>query len=72
MPSKSTHVAANGKNFHSFLWLNSILLCVCVCVCVYVYHILFIHSSVGRHLGCFYILAAVNTAAVNIEVHASF
>ena len=30
---------------------------VCVCmVCVYTSHILFIHSSIGGPLGCFYIL----------------
>ena len=28
------------------------------------YHILFIHSSVDGHLGCFHFLAAVNDAAV--------
>ena len=31
------------------------------------YHIL-IHSSVDRHLGCFHVLAMVNSAAVNIQV----
>ena len=36
------------------------------------YHIFFIHSSVDGHLDCFHVLDVVNSAAVNIEVHASF
>ena len=36
------------------------------------YHIFFIHLSVDGHLGCFYDLAIVNTAAMNIGVHVSF
>ena len=35
------------------------------------YHILFIHSFVNRHLGCFHVLAIENSATMNIRVHAS-
>ena len=40
------------------------------------YHNFFIHSSVdghlGGHLGCFHVLAVVNSAAVNNGIHVSF
>ena len=46
--------------FRSFLWLSSIPLYTCNT------------SSLYGHLGCFHVLAIVNSATVNIGVHVSF
>ena len=62
--------------FHSFSWVCSIplcvCLCVCVCVCVCLSDIFFIRSSVDGHLGCFHVLAIVNSAVMSSRVHVSF
>ena len=39
---------------------------------VYIYHIFLIHSSIDGHLGCFCVLAIVNSATMNISVHVAF
>ena len=48
-------------------WLNSNKSSI-----INMYWIFFIHSSVNRHLGYLYVLAIVNSTAVNTGVHISF
>ena len=43
-----------------------------MCAFVHAHHIFFIHSSVSRHIGCFYVLATVNSAALHTGVNVSF
>ena len=35
------------------------------------YHSFFIYSSINEHLGCFHVLAIVNSDVINIGVHVS-
>ena len=37
-----------------------------------VYHSLFSHSPADAYLGCFHVLAIVNSAALNNDLHVSF
>ena len=56
--------------FH-FLWLINISLCVCVCIHTHTHtpHIFLNQLFFDGHLGGFYVLAAVNSAAINTGVH---
>ena len=38
---------------------------------MYIYHNFFIHPSFYGHLGCFHVLATVNSAAVSNGIHMS-
>uniref|UniRef100_A0A8D1KIY1 Uncharacterized protein n=1 Tax=Sus scrofa TaxID=9823 RepID=A0A8D1KIY1_PIG len=62
--SSSIHIAANGIISFFFMAESYSI--------VYIYHIFLIQSSVEGYLGCFQVLAIVNSAAVNVQVHVSF
>ena len=64
--SRSNRVAANGLISFS---LSNIALYVYLSIYLY---LIFIHSSIHGHLGCFHVLVVVNSIAVNIGMPVSF
>ena len=59
--SECIYFAAN--DITSFFFMVLLFHCI---------HIFFIHSSADGHLGCFHVLAIVNSDVVNIRMHVSF
>ena len=62
--SRSIHVTAKGIISFPFMAKQYST--------VYMHHVFFINSSVDGHLGCFHVLAVLNSAAMNTRVHLFF
>ena len=66
--SRSSLISTNDP-ISFILWQSNIPY---LYIYIYTHHILFIHSSVDGYLGCFHVLAVLNSAAMNTGMHVSF
>ena len=57
--------------FHSFVWLSSIPIYLYTYISIYISH-LYPFICWWTYLGCFHVLAIMNSAAMNIGMHVSF
>ena len=64
--SRSIHISTNDP-VSFILWQSNIPF-----IYIHTHHIFFIHSSVDGYLGCFHVLAVLNSAAMNIGMHVPF
>ena len=74
--SKYILITYNGneseKGYDIYIYMNHFAIHLKHILNQLYFNFFFTHLSVGGHLGCFHVLAIVNSAAMNIGVHVSF